>query len=1156
MKRSVGRLFATVLATTLVLFPALSAQAGRLRPEVPMSPAFARDLATLPGSGIWDGFVHFKSGTQASHKTLLTAHGLSVVRDYEAVDAVYAVGTINAFRSIRREASLSYLEDNAKLTFSGETSKFATRVESAQKAIDGGPYRDSLGNILNGNNIGIAVVDSGIDGTHPDLAGSIARNFKIICSTPGLINNGSGDPNQEGKCFGTGDPSGAEFQEVPDSDTSSGHGTHVAGIVAGGGQASQGVFKGVAPGAKLYGFGSGETISILFATDAFWWIYENGYLQTPPIRVVTNSWGCSGGCAFNPTNIISKLTNKLVNERNTTVLFAAGNDFGNGTTDKLSGYGKNPLPGVLAVANYNDAGSGTKNNTLDTSSSRGLSGNAATYPDISAPGSSITSTCTQSKAVCDTGVSAAYPPSYSVLSGTSMATPHTAGAVALLLQANPSLTPAQIETTLELTAYKFTGGTSAPGLYNTTDTRNPATGTNLTSFDKGHGLIDVVAAAASQGAVGDGYSGTPSVTITSPSAGSTQSGNITVSGNAFDASTGGSNNQTQASGDGGDYSGAGALDLVGLSSTETTSGGLAGIEFKIAVRDAADVPPSASLRIAQNINGRFSWTNATLVAGPTVTPNSTYNAGNNSSIATSASISGNDIILFVPFTRICPAPAPANTECGLGNPGTNSIGHNTYAATFTGVIQDKAPGGLGAEVNSAPLFAAPWHIKPAATVTPSAQVKLSVDGGAETSATLGGASPDYTWTANADLTGLSGAHTITSRLYLNGVLRATNSVSINVPLALLPDAPGSLTATRADGSIALGWTAAADNGYAVTAYKVYRTVGAGSEALLATLGNVTAHNDLGLVNGTSYSYRVSAVNVGGEGPLSAAAAAVPAGLPTVPGSLTKTLVSNGVKLNWAASTGNGAAITGYKIYRDGTLLATTGTVLTYTDTTGSHGTTYSYRVSSLNDVGESALSNTVSATFDLLAPDAPVIVAPAQNALSKANTTFSGTAEAGSTVRIYEGTSLLTSKVASSTGSWSASKALGNGIHNVVATATDALGHVSVASAVRTFDVDGQGPYGQITTRSPSLFTLQALIEGSSTDNRGVTKLSLSFTNGITGAIWNELVDCFPECPTTSTYFAHWTSALPRGFYNVRLHSYDAAGNEGISPAIAIFKVG
>ena len=209
----------------------------------------------------------------------------------------------------------------------------------------------------------------------------------------------------------------------------------------------------------------------------------------PPIKVTNNSYGPTGGGAFDPNSATVKLQRALVDEGVVTV-WANGNDGGDGSTSLSNPPGMDPTGGIISVASFNDQDTGTRDGVVSDFSSRGQAGDQSTYPDISAPGENITSACRLYLPICSTGLDPQNGPgatdigTFNTISGTSMAAPHIAGIVAQLFQANPAATPAQVEAALKTTAYKFTDGAAYE-----------AGPLGTTSFDKGYGLVDVVAAA-------------------------------------------------------------------------------------------------------------------------------------------------------------------------------------------------------------------------------------------------------------------------------------------------------------------------------------------------------------------------------------------------------------------------------------------------------------------------------------------------------------------------------------------------------------------------------------------------------------------------------------------------------------------------------------
>jgi len=205
----------------------------------------------------------------------------------------------------------------------------------------------------------------------------------------------------------------------------------------------------------------------------------------------------------------------------------------------------------------------------------------------------------------------------------------------------------------------------------------------------------------------------------------------------------------------------------------------------------------------------------------------------------------------------------------------------------------------------------------------------------------------------------------------NGIAAFT---ATNAP-PTVPTAPTNLVATGSNARVALSWSAPSSNGgSSVTGYDVYRGTTSGSEALLTSVGTTTSYSDSAVSNGTTYYYKVSAVNGVGEGAKSAEASATPATV-TVPGAPTN-LVATGsnarVALSWSAPSSNGgSAITGYNVYEGTTAggestTPVNGTTLigatSYTVTGLTNGTNYYYKVSAVNGAGESAKSAEVFAT--------------------------------------------------------------------------------------------------------------------------------------------------------------------------------------------------
>ena len=358
---------------------------------------------------------------------------------------------------------------------------------------------DAAGRPLDGRGTTIAVIDTGIDPTHPAFAlpGGGTKVVRVL-SALGCLQYGEDSPYTDET---SSDPSC--LVDVPAGATSDaghgGHGTFVSGVAVGNPLTlSDGTrVGGAAPGARVLMIST--TTALVGIENAFAWILAHHAAPCgagvspalcPPIRVVNCSWG-----ADKPT--IMKLQDELAAAGVLTV-WANGNTGGDGTTNK-SNYAAthDRTPGVIAVASYDDLGTGSRHGVLSDTSSRGLKSDPRTWPDLSAPGVNIVSSCRGYNAICPAietqsprnGPGPTDIATYFIGSGTSFSAPQVCGIVAQLFQADPRASAALIESTLERTALRYRNGAGYVRV-----------GGMLTSFDKGAGLVDAYAAALALGA--------------------------------------------------------------------------------------------------------------------------------------------------------------------------------------------------------------------------------------------------------------------------------------------------------------------------------------------------------------------------------------------------------------------------------------------------------------------------------------------------------------------------------------------------------------------------------------------------------------------------------------------------------------------------------
>ncbi|GLY88531.1 S8 family serine peptidase [Actinoallomurus iriomotensis] len=247
-----------------------------------------------------------------------------------------------------------------------------------------------------GKDVKVAVLDTGVDATHPDLKGRIAEQ--------------------------------KNFSQSPDTVDRFGHGTHVAATIAGTGAAANGERKGVAPDADLLigkvlgDDGSGQESDVIAGME---WAAANA----PIVNMSLGSW--SPDPANDP---VTKALDELSAKDGTLFVVAAGNDGPDADTVEA--------PGVAASALTVGAVDGDDH--LADFSSRG---GTLTKPDISAPGVDIVAA-----RAAGTALGRPVDATYTSLSGTSMATPHVAGAAADLLQRHPGWSAGRLKAALVSTS--------------------------------------------------------------------------------------------------------------------------------------------------------------------------------------------------------------------------------------------------------------------------------------------------------------------------------------------------------------------------------------------------------------------------------------------------------------------------------------------------------------------------------------------------------------------------------------------------------------------------------------------------------------------------------------------------------------------------------
>ncbi len=332
----------------------------------------------------------------AGVRTAVAAGGARVVREVPALGAL-------AVRADKKAATRVW----AGLTTGGPSAR--SLRGGVQRVWLDGKYRPTLDTSvaqvgapaawragLDGKGVTVAVLDTGIDATHPDLAGQVTAQRTFT--------------------------EGAE-----DDRDRVGHGTHVASTIAGTGKASGGRYRGVAPGAKLL---DGK-VCVDRGCEESWILAGMAWAAAEKRADVVNM--SLGGPDTPEVDPIEQAVNDLSARHGTLFVISAGNSGADASVGS---------PGSADAALT--VGAVSKKDQLAGFSSRGPRvGDDAVKPDITAPGVEI-----MAARSTHSDLPTAPVEGYTSMSGTSMAAPHVAGAAAILAQQHPTWTPQQLKTTL------------------------------------------------------------------------------------------------------------------------------------------------------------------------------------------------------------------------------------------------------------------------------------------------------------------------------------------------------------------------------------------------------------------------------------------------------------------------------------------------------------------------------------------------------------------------------------------------------------------------------------------------------------------------------------------------------------------------------------
>ncbi|HEY1402887.1 MAG TPA: S8 family serine peptidase, partial [Pyrinomonadaceae bacterium] len=346
---------------------------------------------------------------------------------FHVLPAVYISATPDQIIALSHFPNVRSIYGNRTLQLTADPAQGLTGVERARRDAD--LVHNNAGTPLSGRGVTVAVLDTGLDSTHADLAGRVAQNVKLA--------------DLQSASVGFNYPLNVE--NLPNTDQVYGHGTFVAGVIGGSGARSGGQYTGVAPGARIVGMSAGD-LNLVFVLNGLDYLLERG--AALGVRVVNCSFSANTLFDINdPVNVATK----MLTDRGVNVVFSAGNTGAGWHT--LNPYAV--APWVVSVGATDFRGN------LADFSSRGSFASQLFRPTLVAPGVRVVGLRSSGVSVTgvegigfngDAGLAPGNVPFYTTASGTSFSAPQVVGAIALMLEANPRLSPAQVRDILQRTA--------------------------------------------------------------------------------------------------------------------------------------------------------------------------------------------------------------------------------------------------------------------------------------------------------------------------------------------------------------------------------------------------------------------------------------------------------------------------------------------------------------------------------------------------------------------------------------------------------------------------------------------------------------------------------------------------------------------------------